>query len=45
VATTLVLVAPGGNVRAVLAASERTALYKVAAVLGVGGKKHQRVPK
>jgi Ala-tRNA(Pro) deacylase len=39
VAKTLVLVAPGGNVRAVLAASERIALHKVAAVLGVGGKK------
>jgi Ala-tRNA(Pro) deacylase len=39
VAKTLVLVAPGGNVRAVLAASERIALPKVAAVLGVGGKK------
>ena len=39
VAKTLVLVAPSGNVRAVLAASERIALHKVAAVLGVGGKK------
>jgi Ala-tRNA(Pro) deacylase len=39
VAKTLVLVAPGGNVRAVLAASERIDLHKVAAVLGVGGKK------
>ena len=39
VAQTLVLVAPSGNVRAVLAASERIALHKVAAVLGVGGKK------
>jgi Ala-tRNA(Pro) deacylase len=38
VAKTLVLVAPSGNVRAVLAASERIALHKVAAVLGVGGK-------
>jgi Ala-tRNA(Pro) deacylase len=39
VAKTLVLVAPSGNVRAVLAASERVDLHKVAAVLGVGGKK------
>jgi Ala-tRNA(Pro) deacylase len=39
VAKTLVLVAPGGNVRAVLAASERIDLHKVAAVLGVAGKK------
>jgi Ala-tRNA(Pro) deacylase len=39
VAKTLVLVASGGNVRAVLAASERIDLRKVAAVLGVGGKK------
>src|SRR5215207_7557766 len=39
VAKTLVLVAPSGNVRAVLAASERIDLHKVAAVLGVGGKK------
>src|SRR5918994_2076008 len=38
VAKTLVLVAPSGNVRAVLAASERIDLHKVAAVLGVGGK-------
>jgi Ala-tRNA(Pro) deacylase len=38
VAKTLVLVAPSGNVRAVLAASERLDLGKVAAVLGVGGK-------
>ena len=37
VAKTLVLVAPGDNVRAVLAASERIDLHKVAAVLG--GKK------
>jgi prolyl-tRNA editing enzyme YbaK/EbsC (Cys-tRNA(Pro) deacylase) len=39
VAKTLVLVAPSGNVRAVLAASERVDLHKVAGVLGVGGKK------
>ena len=39
VAKTLVLVASSGNVRAVLAASERIDLHKVAAVLGVGGKK------
>lgn len=39
VAKTLVLVASGGNVRAVLAASERIDLHKVAATLGVGGKK------
>jgi Ala-tRNA(Pro) deacylase len=39
VAKTLVLVAPTGNVRAVLAASERIDVRKVAAVLGVGGKK------
>ena len=39
VAKTIVLVAPGGNVRAVLAASERIDLHKVAAVLEVGGKK------
>jgi prolyl-tRNA editing enzyme YbaK/EbsC (Cys-tRNA(Pro) deacylase) len=39
VAKTLVLVAPTGNVRAVLAASERVDVRKVAAVLGVGGKK------
>jgi Ala-tRNA(Pro) deacylase len=39
VAKTLVLVAPSGNVRAVLAASERIDLHKVAATLGVGGKK------
>jgi len=39
VAKTLVLVAPGANVRAVLAASERVDLHKVAAVLGVSGKK------
>jgi Ala-tRNA(Pro) deacylase len=39
VAKTLVLVAPGENVRAVLAASERIDLHKVAAVLGLSGKK------
>jgi Ala-tRNA(Pro) deacylase len=39
VAKTLVLVAPSGNVRAVLAASDRVDLHKVAGVLGVGGKK------
>jgi Ala-tRNA(Pro) deacylase len=39
VAKTLVLVAPSGNVRAVLAASERIDLHKVAGLLGVGGKK------
>jgi prolyl-tRNA editing enzyme YbaK/EbsC (Cys-tRNA(Pro) deacylase) len=39
VAKTLVLVAPSGNVRVVLAASERVDLHKVAGVLGVGGKK------
>ena len=39
VAKTLVLVAPTGNVRAVLAASERIDVRKVAAALGVGGKK------
>jgi Ala-tRNA(Pro) deacylase len=39
VAKTLVLVASSGNVRAVLAASERIDLRKVAAVLGIGGKK------
>jgi Ala-tRNA(Pro) deacylase len=41
VAKTLVLVETSGNVRAVLAASERIDLHKVAAVLGVGGKKVQ----
>jgi Ala-tRNA(Pro) deacylase len=41
VAKTLVLVSPSGNVRAVLAASERIDVHKVAAVLGVGGKKVQ----
>jgi Ala-tRNA(Pro) deacylase len=39
VAKTLVLVAPEENVRAVLAASERIDLHKVAAVVGIGGKK------
>jgi len=39
VAKTLVLVASSGNVRAVLAASERIDLQKVAAMLGVSGKK------
>jgi Ala-tRNA(Pro) deacylase len=39
VAKTLVLVASSGNVRAVLAASERIDLHKVAATLGVGAKK------
>ena len=39
VAKTLVLVASGGNVRAVLAASERIDLRKVAAVLGVGARR------
>jgi Ala-tRNA(Pro) deacylase len=39
VAKTLVLVAPSGNVRAVLAASERIDLHKVAGTLGVSGKK------
>ena len=38
VAKTLVLLASGGNVRAVLAASERIDLQKVAAMLGVSGK-------
>jgi Ala-tRNA(Pro) deacylase len=41
VAKTLVLAAPDGNVRAVVAASERVDLHKVAVVLGVGGKKVQ----
>ncbi len=41
VAKTLVLVAPSGNVRAVLAASDRIDLHKVAAMLGVGSKKVQ----
>jgi Ala-tRNA(Pro) deacylase len=39
VAKTLVLVASSGNVRAVLAASERIDLHKVAATLGVSSKK------
>jgi Ala-tRNA(Pro) deacylase len=39
VAKTLVLVAPNVNVRAVLAASERIDLHKVAAAVGVGAKK------
>ena len=39
VAKTLVLVAPSGNVRAVLGGSDRVDLHKVGAVLGVGGKK------
>jgi Ala-tRNA(Pro) deacylase len=39
VAKTLVLVATSGNVRAVVAASERIDLGKVAAALGVSGKK------
>jgi Ala-tRNA(Pro) deacylase len=39
VAKTLVLVAPEENVRAVLAASERIDLHKVAVVVGIGGKK------
>src|SRR5213592_1388540 len=39
VAKTLVLVASSGNVRAVVAASERIDLRKVAAMLGVSGKK------
>ena len=39
VGKTLVLAAESGNVRAVLAASERIDLHKVATVLGVGSKK------
>ena len=39
VAKTLILVTPSGNVRAVVAASERVDLHKVAGVLGVAGKK------
>jgi Ala-tRNA(Pro) deacylase len=39
VAKTVVLVGPRGNTRAVLAASERIDLHKVAAVLGTGSKK------
>jgi Ala-tRNA(Pro) deacylase len=38
VAKTLVLVAQSENVRAVLAASERIDLHKVAAILGISGK-------
>ena len=38
VAKTLILVAPEENVRAVLAASERIDLHKVAALLGISGK-------
>jgi Ala-tRNA(Pro) deacylase len=41
VAKTLVLVASSGNVRAVLAASKRIDLHKIAAALGVGSKKVQ----
>lgn len=41
VAKTLVVRVPSGNVRAVVAASERIDLHKVAAVLDVGGKKVQ----
>jgi prolyl-tRNA editing enzyme YbaK/EbsC (Cys-tRNA(Pro) deacylase) len=41
VAKTLILVASSGNVRVVLAASERVDLHKVAATLGVGVKKVQ----
>ena len=41
VAKTLILVAGGGNVRAVLPASERIDLHKVAGVLGVGAKRVQ----
>jgi Ala-tRNA(Pro) deacylase len=40
-AKTLVLVGSSGNVRAVLAATERIDLHKVASVLGIGGKKVQ----
>lgn len=39
VAKTLVVVAPNDNVRAVLPASERIDLHKVAAAVGVGAKK------
>jgi Cys-tRNA(Pro) deacylase len=39
VAKTLVVASPEGNVRAVLAASERIDLHKVAGVLGIRGKK------
>jgi hypothetical protein len=41
VAKTLVLVAPSGNVRAVLAASERIDLHKVA---GVGRRRQKGAP-
>ena len=41
VAKTLVLDAPNGHVRAVIPASERIDLHKVADALGVGGKKVQ----
>jgi prolyl-tRNA editing enzyme YbaK/EbsC (Cys-tRNA(Pro) deacylase) len=41
VAKTLVLVSSSGNVRAMVAASERIDLGKVAAMLGVSGKKVQ----
>ena len=41
VAKTLVLVASSGNVRAVLAASERIDLHKAAAALGIGGEQLQ----
>jgi len=41
VAKTLILVGWGGNVRAVLAASERIDLRKVASALGLGDKKLQ----
>src|SRR5215218_10173665 len=41
VAKTLVLVTSSGNVRGVLAASERIDLHKVAAVLGIGSRKVQ----
>jgi len=41
VAKTLVLIAPSDNARAVLPASERIDLHKVAAVLGIGSRKVQ----
>lgn len=41
VAKTLVLVTSSGNVRAVLAASDRVDLHKVASMLGFSGKKVQ----
>jgi Ala-tRNA(Pro) deacylase len=41
VAKTLVLIAPSGNVRAVLAASERIDLHKAASALGIGAKQVQ----